>query len=92
MILKPLKCPACGANLYSPDPDAICGRVITKCKYRRSNVLIDFTNGEDGARVMQEATARAPEELNDWSEFWGEILDKGNYYDKDEVKNGDRTI
>ena len=85
MILKPIKCPACGANLYSPDPDAICGRIIAKCEYCRSNVLIDFTNGEDGVRVMQEATARAPEELNDWNEFW-EAIFNGGYYDIDEVK------
>ena len=37
---------------------------------------------------LQEATAREPEELNDWSEFLGEILDKGNYYDIDEVRHG----
>ena len=86
MILKPLRCPACGASLYSPDQDAICGRIIAKCEYCRSNVLIDFTTGEDGARVMQGASARAPKELNDWSEFWGEVLDNGNYYDIDEKR------
>ena len=79
--IKPLRCPACGANLYSPDPDAICGRIVAKCEYCRSHVLIDFTNGEDGARVVQEATASG-----DWREFRSEILDNGNYYDIDEVE------
>lgn len=88
MKLTTIKCPNCGASLYSPDPDAVCGRIITKCEYCRRHVLIDFTNGEDGIRVMQEATARTPEELNDWNEFWSEILDNGNYYDIDEVENG----
>lgn len=74
-----IKCPNCGANLYRPDPDAICVRIVAKCEYCRSYVLIDFINGEDGVRVMQEATVGS-----DWNES-GEAIFNGNYYDVEEL-------
>lgn len=83
MILKPLKCPFCGA------PIKITHDRYLKCDFCRGRFIVENSN-EDIEVKPQEI--REPEEINDWNEFWGEILDNGNYYDIDEVKNGDRAL
>lgn len=79
MKIKPLRCPFCGA------PIKITHDRYLKCDFCRGRFIVENSN-EDIEVKQQEI--RTPEELNDWREFWGEILDKGNYYDIDEVENG----
>lgn len=83
MKIKPLRCPFCGA------PIKITHNRYLKCDFCRGRFIVENSN-EDIEIKPQEM--RAPEELNDWNEFWSEILDNGNYYDIDEVKNGDRAL
>lgn len=78
MKIKPLRCPFCGA------PIKITHDRYLKCDFCRGRFIVENSN-EDIEIKPQEM--RAPEELNDWNEFWGEILDNGNYYDIDEVKH-----
>lgn len=78
MILKPLKCPSCGA------PIKITHHKYLKCDFCRGRFIAE--NSNENIVVEQEPEPRAPEELNDWNEFWSEILDNGNYYDIDELK------
>lgn len=79
MKIKPLRCPFCGA------PIKITHDRYLKCDFCRGRFIVENSN-EDIEVKPQEI--REPEELNDWNEFWGEILDNGNYYDVDEVKHG----
>lgn len=81
--IKPLRCPFCGA------PIKITHDRYLKCDFCRGRFIVENSN-EDIEVKPQEI--REPEEINDWNEFWGEILDNGNYYDIDEVKNGDRAL
>ena len=83
MKIKPLRCPFCGA------PIKITHDRYLKCDFCRGRFIVENSNEEVEIKPQE---IRAPEELNDWNEFWGEILDNGNYYDVDEVKHGDRTI
>ena len=83
MEIKPLRCPFCGA------PIKITHDRYLKCDFCRGRFIVE--NGNENIEVKPQEI-RAPEELNDWNEFWSEILDNGNYYDVDEVKHGDRTI
>lgn len=83
MKIKPLRCPFCGA------PIKITHDRYLKCDFCRGRFIIENSNEEVEVKPQE---IRAPEELNDWNEFWSEILDNGNYYDVDEVKHGDRTI
>lgn len=80
MKIKPLRCPFCGA------PIKITHYRYLKCDFCRGRFIVENSN-EDIEVKPQEI--RTPEELNDWREFWSEILDNGNYYDIDEVKNGE---
>ena len=75
MILKPLKCPFCGA------PIKITHDRYLKCDFCRGRFIVENSNEEVEIKPQE---IRAPEELNDWNEFWSEILDNGNYYDIDE--------
>jgi len=79
MILKPLKCPSCGA------PIKITHHKYLKCDFCRGRFIIE--DGQEDIAIKQEPEPRTPEELNDWNEFWSEILDNGNYYDIDEVEH-----
>ena len=83
MKIKPLRCPFCGA------PIKITHDRYLKCDFCRGRFIVENSNEEAEIKPQE---IRAPEELNDWNEFWSEILDNGNYYDVDEVKHGDRTI
>lgn len=83
MILKPLKCPACGA------PIKITHHKYLKCDFCRGRFIVENSNENIEIKPQE---IRTPEELNDWNEFWSEVLDNGNYYDVDEAENGDRTI
>lgn len=83
MRLKPLKCPFCGA------PIKITHDRYLKCDFCRGRFIVENSNEEVEIKPQE---IRTPEDLNDWNEFWSEILDNGNYYDVDEVKHGDRTI
>lgn len=83
MKIKPLRCPFCGA------PIKITHDRYLKCDFCRGSFIVENSNEEVEIKPQK---IRAPEELNDWNEFWSEILDNGNYYDIDEVKHGDRTI
>lgn len=78
MKIKPLRCPFCGA------PIKITHDRYLKCDFCRGRFIVENSN-EDIEVKPQEI--REPEEINDWNEFWGEILDNGNYYDIDEVKH-----
>lgn len=80
MEIKPLRCPFCGA------PIKITHDRYLKCDFCRGRFIVE--NGNENIEVKPQEI-RAPEELNDWNEFWSEILDNGNYYDIDEVKHGD---
>ena len=84
MKIKPLRCPFCGA------PIKITHDRYLKCDFCRGRFIVE--NSNEDIVIKQEPEPRTPEELNDWNEFWSEILDNGNYYDIDEVKHGDRTI
>ena len=77
MILKPLKCPFCGA------PIKITHDRYLKCGFCRGRFIVENSNEEVEIKPQE---IRAPEEQNDWNEFWSEILDNGNYYDIDEVE------
>lgn len=77
MILKPLKCPFCGA------PIKITHDRYLKCDFCRGRFIVENSNENIEAKPQE---IRAPEELNDWREFWSEILDNGNYYDVEEVE------
>ena len=81
MKIKPLRCPSCGA------PIKITHHKYLKCDFCRGRFIIE--DGQEDIVIKQEPEPRTPEELNDWNEFWSEILDNGNYYDIDEVKNGE---
>ena len=76
MILKPLKCPFCGA------PIKITHDRYLKCDFCRGRFIVENSNENIEVKPQE---IRTPEELNDWNEFWSEILDNGNYYDIDEV-------
>jgi len=80
MKIKPLRCPFCGA------PIKITHDRYLKCDFCRGRFIVENSNEEVEIKPQE---IRAPEELNDWNEFWSEILDNGNYYDIDEVKNGE---
>lgn len=77
MKIKPLRCPFCGA------PIKITHDRYLKCDFCRGRFIVENSNEEVEVKPQE---IRAPEELNDWNEFWSEILDNGNYYDIDEVK------
>ena len=79
MKIKPLRCPFCGA------PIKITHDRYLKCDFCRGRFIIE--DGQEDIVIKQEPEPRTLEELNDWNEFWGEILDNGNYYDVDEVKH-----
>ena len=83
MKIKPLRCPSCGA------PRKITHDRYLKCDFCRGRFIVENSNEEVEIKPQE---IRAPEELNDWNEFWSEVLDNGNYYDVDEAENGDRTI
>lgn len=83
MKIKPLRCPFCGA------PIKITHDRYLKCDFCRGRFIVENSNENIEVKPQE---IREPEELNDWNEFWSEILDNGNYYDVDEVKHGDRTI
>lgn len=83
MKIKPLRCPFCGA------PIKIMHDRYLKCDFCRGRFIVE--NSNESIEVWPQEI-RTPEELNDWNEFWGEILDNGNYYDVDEVEDGYRTI
>lgn len=78
MILKPLKCPFCGA------PIKITHDRYLKCDFCRGRFIVENSNENIEVKPQE---IRTPEGLNDWNEFWSEIFN-GNYYDVDEVKNG----
>lgn len=77
MLIKPLKCPFCGASIK-----ITCYKYL-KCDFCRGRFIIENSNEKVEVKPQE---IRTPEELNDWSEFWSEILDNGNYYNIDEVK------
>lgn len=81
MKLVTIKCPNCGAPL---DTDKERNEVI-RCDHCRYDIFVERGKAELAPLAP---TPKAPEELNDWNEFWSEILDNGNYYDIDEVENG----
>ena len=83
MKIKPLRCPFCGA------PIKITHDRYLKCDFCRGRFIVENSNEGIEAKPQE---IREPEQLNDWNEFWSEILDNGNYYDIDEVKNGDRAL
>lgn len=79
MKIKPLRCPFCGA------PIKITHDRYLKCDFCRGRFIVENSNEDIEVRPQE---IREPEQLNDWNEFWSEILDNGNYYDVDEVKHG----
>lgn len=86
MKLITIKCPNCGAPL---DADKERNDVI-RCTHCRYDIFIERGEAELAPLkpLPKEPECRTPEELNDWNEFWSEILDNGDYYDIDEVENG----
>lgn len=78
MKIKPLRCPFCGA------PIKITHDRYLKCDFCRGRFIVENSNENIEVKPQE---IRTPEELNDWNEFWGEILDNGNYYDVDEVED-----
>lgn len=77
MILKPLRCPFCGA------PIKITHDRYVKCDFCRGCFVVE--NSQEDIQIVAQPELRTPEELNDWNEFW-EAIFNGGYYDIDEAK------
>lgn len=77
MILKPLRCPFCGA------PIKITHDRYVKCDFCRGRFVVE--NSQEDIQIVAQPELRTPEELNDWNEFW-EAIFNGGYYDIDEAK------
>lgn len=79
MILKPLRCPFCGAPIKTTHDRYV------KCDFCRGRFVVE--NSQEDIQIMpkREVDIRNPEDLENWNEFWEAVFD-GGYYDIDEVK------